>query len=765
MSTTISDTLAQYQTAAPAVQGNMAEGQKIAESLLNDFGGKTGYIQTRNNKISEMDTLADGEQSMIEFLDFMGIDGKEAYVNMDIKPLKILPAYVHNIVQRFMERDERPTVEAIDEGSLEEKKKAKDNAEFRLLKGQEISELQQGVPVPLEDPGAYTPTDEDDLEFYFEEEWQDPLSIEFQKKIYNTLLDNAYAETKRKLINNIVRHGMLAVKVFKDKNGRTKIRVCKNQNMVYGYSERDDFGDCTVIGERRKYKVVQFRTMFPEIPEMKVFEYYKKSNPSVTTDWDDRYRDSSTRFYDDAHIDVLEFDTITAASKQFLTKKTRNNKTIVLRAEPDKDYGNMKPVHMQQEVVYCGVYVESAREMVQWKLAENMIIPHKNMGEVMSSYVVIIPNNTDMKPRPIIDRVVTSIRMMCFTHLKIMQLMLKMRPDGVAIDIDGLQDVDLGSGPMSPLKLQAISDQTGYYYYKSIGDDGETRRDIPVKAIENNNIVSKLQSLITNYNFYQEQLRSVIGVNEYTEGRGVSPKTGLGVIENQVTASNRNTEFIYEAFIKGLEGIAKRIAVLKWYDIINCVESFSASPIDMMSKRFDLTISMLPTEQERQYLESLINNALGTGAITMEEAFKLRNLAKKNVKLAEKYLGIYERKRQQQKLQEAQANIQMNNEGQLQSNQQTHNNLLQLEELKGSMKIKVQESANSSGEMNDLAKFAREVALEAFKTGKEIPPELKPIVDQYLQGAAAQNQLGMVNKQLEASAIAQQMQQEQPVAE
>lgn len=765
MSTTISDTLAQFQTATPATQGNMDEGKKIAESLLNDFGGKTGYIQSRNTKISEMDTLADGEQSMIEFLDFMGIDGKEAYVNMDIKPLKILPAYVHNIVQRFMERDERPTVEAIDEGSLEEKRKAKDNAEFRMLKAQEISELQQGVPVPLEDPAAYTPTDEEDLEFYFEEEWQDPLSVEFQKKIYNVLLDNAYPDTKRRLITNIVRHGIMALKVFKDKNGRVKVRVCKNQNMVYGYSEHDDFRDCTAIGERRKYKVVQFRTMFPEIPENKVFEYYKKSNPSITTDWDDKYRDASIRFYDDAHIDVLEFDVIKPVAKQWLTKKTRNNKTIVLRAEQGMEAGNMKPVSMQQEVVYCGVYVEAGKEMVQWKLAENMIVPHKNMGEVMSSYVVIIPNNTDMKPRPIIDRVVTAIRMMCFTHLKIMQLIIKMRPDGVAIDIDGVQDVDLGNGPMSPLKLQAISDQTGYYYYKSIGDDGETRRDIPIRPIENNNIVNKLQSLISTYNFYQEQLRSVIGVNEYTEGRGVSPKTGLGVIENQVTASNRNTEFIYEAFIKGLEGAAKRIAVLKWYDIINRVEAFSASPLDMMSKRFDLTISMLPTEQERQYLESLINNALGTEVIVMEEAFKLRNLAKKNVKLAEKYLGIYERKRQQQAAAAKAQDSQLNMQSQLASNQQTHDNALQLEELKGTMKIKVQESANSSGEMNDLAKFAREIMLEAFKTGKEIPPELKPIVDQYLQGAAAQNQLGMVNKQLEASAIAQQMQQAQQVAE
>lgn len=766
LGTTISDILAVYQTADGATQGDAAEGKKISESLIDGFGGKSGYIERRNVKIAEIDTIADGEQSMVEFLDFMGIDGKNAYTNMDIKPLKILPAYEHNIIQRFMERDERPLVEAIDSASIEEKKKAKDEAEFRMRKAQEIAELQQGVPVPLEDSSAYTPADEDDLEFYFEEEWQDLTSIEFQRKIYEVLTDNAYTEVKRKMIKNIVRHGFLAARVYKDKNGRTKIRVCRSQNVVYGFSERDDFSDCTVFGERRKYKITQFRTMFPQVPEAKVFEYYKKSNPSVTTDWDDKYRDSNTRFYDDAHIDVLEFEVIAPLNKQFFTKTTKNKKPIILRAQDGVDMGNMKPVSIPQEVVYAGAYVESSRDMVQWELQKNMIAPHRNMGEVMSGYVVIMPNNTDMRPRPILDRVVTQIRMMSFTHLKIMQLILKMRPDGVAIDIDGLTDINLGNGVQSPLQLQSISDQTGYYYYKGMGDDGETRRDVPIKAIENNNVVSKLQSLIQTYNFYLDQLRSVIGVNEYSEGTGVNPKLGLGVLQNQVNASNRNTEFIYEAYTKGLEGIAKRIAVLEWYDIINGITEFAVPAVDMMQRRFDLSITMLPTESERQYIEQLVNNALGTMAITMEEAFKVRNIAKKNVTHAEKYLAIYERKRQQQAADAKMRDIQGNMQSQLASNQQTHDNALQLEDLKGKMKIQVQDSSNKGDEMKDMAKFVRDIILESYKTGKEIPATLQPLIDKYLQGASAQSELGMMDKQMEANAIAQQMQpQEQPQQE
>lgn len=770
MNTTLSDNVALFQVAASADKSKKEYGHKIAKSLLNDFGGTNGYLNRRNLKIEQNDVFAKGNQSMQEFLDYIGIDGKNAYVNIDLRPLKIVPKFVRNIVQRFMERDERPAVRAVDTATLAEKQRQKDEAEFRMRKMQEIMELQQQAGIPLEDQSAYTPADEDDLEFYFEEEWQDMTSIKFQQHIYDILQDNNYEEFKRKAVQRFVKHGFAVARVTKGADGRTKVRLCKNQNTVYGYSERDDFGDCLIFGERRKYKVSQFRLNYPDIDEERIFKYYQNSNKGVTTSWDERYRHSPYREYDDAVIDVLEFEVIAPEEETYLSKVTKNGKRLVFRPEHEQYYsGEKQSLKRKREVVYCGTYIEACDEIVKWEMQANMIAPHWNLGEVMSSYVVIMPNNEDMEPEPLIDGVITPIRMMCITHLKLMQLIGKLRPDGLLVDVDGLQDIDLGNGNLSPLQLVAVYDQTGNMFYRGLADDGEGRQAPPIQQNNTNGrAVGDIQTLIQSYNFYQSQLRDVLGVNEYTEGQGVNPKLGLGVMENQVNASNRNTEFVYDAFIQLLNGVAKRTSVLEWYKIVNDPDYTDISQDEMMGKKFDLQVSVLPTDQDKAYLEALINNAVTAGLITFEEAFKIRHIAKVNVKHAEKYLGIYERRRQQQKMAEAQQNARLNAQAQQQSNMQAHELSMGLEQMKGSMKMQQVAETNKGDEMKDFAKFVRDMMLESFKQGKELPANMQGIADQYLQGAMLQNGLGMMNKQMEAMQMQQAMaggQEQQPQPE
>jgi hypothetical protein len=754
-----SDNLAQFQVAPTSDKAKTEYGEKIAKSLLADFGGSNGYLSRRNLKIEQNNVFAKGNQSMQEFLDFFGIDGKNAYVNLDLRPLKIVPKFLRNIVARFMEREERPQVQAIDLASRKQKQKEKDEAEYRMRMGQQIQAMEMMGGLPLEDKSAYTPTDEDDLEFYFEEEWQDFTAIKFQEHIFNVLQDNKYEEFKRKAIRNLAKHGFISAKVYKDSTGRTKIRLCLNQNMVYGYSERDDFEDNLVVGERRKYKISEFRLAYPNIDEKKVFEYYQKSVKTNTTNWDEAYRMGPFRYYDDATIDVLEFEVKAADDLQFLMKTTKNGKTLVFNKLHAEGYGGKtQEINKKIEVVYRGCYIEGCQELVLWELQRNMIKPHHNLGEVLTGYVIQMPNNDDMEPEALLDGIITPIRMMCLTHLKIQQLVAKMRPDGYAVDIRNMAEIDLGNGPMNPLQLQSVADQTGIVYYEGMDEDGETRKDIPIKPLENNNAVSKLQSLIQTYNFYQEQLRDTLGVNEYTEGASVNPKLGLGVLQNQVSAGNRSTEFLYEAYIDFLNGIAKRISILEWYSCIDGkVADISAE--EMRSKQFDINISMLPTETEKAYLNELVNSAMSNGLVTFEEAFKIRNIAKKNVKHAEKYLGIYEKRRKEFALQERDSGIRATGEEQRASNQQTHQNALQLEEMKGGMKIQVQDSAVKGEEMKEMAKFARDMMLESFKLGKPLPENVQMIVDAYLQTAAAGSQLNMAGKQMEGMAMEQQMQQ------
>ena len=58
--------------------------------------------------------------------------------------------------------------------------------------------------------------------------------------------------------------------------------------------------------------------------------------------------------------------------------------------------------------------------------------------------------------------------MLQLTHLKIQQAIAKAKPDGLIIDIEGLENVQLGKGgELQPLDLHDIYEQTGVFYYRS----------------------------------------------------------------------------------------------------------------------------------------------------------------------------------------------------------------------------------------------------------------------------------------------------------
>ena len=54
--------------------------------------------------------------------------------------------------------------------------------------------------------------------------------------------------------------------------------------------------------------------------------------------------------------------------------------------------------------------------------------------------------NLDLENMAIPERMETSIRQMTLAHLKIQQLVAKLRPSGLIIDIDALSDISLGQG-------------------------------------------------------------------------------------------------------------------------------------------------------------------------------------------------------------------------------------------------------------------------------------------------------------------------------
>jgi hypothetical protein len=483
------------------------EGLKISRFLQKAYN--SGYFSTRNKKFEKNRKFSRGKQPMAEFLDLLNVDGKEAFVNLDMKAPAIAPKFMQVIIGGFMKREEKVKASAVDPVSTERKVYDKEEAEFRMKYGKEVESMEQEVGVRLMPKGQYTPENYEELELYFGLEYQLPEEVLFEKGCDYVFHENGWPVIKRKLLEDIAETGIGATKVSTGVNGKIDVRRVVPENSFYGFSQYDDFRDVSFIGEVLSMKIIDIRNNYPNLPEDKLFllaKNAKQYNQSVK--WDDRFRYSIDRPYDDWTVDVLDYEIKTIDSMVYQAKTNKYGNLIAVDKK-DKAYqvngDNKEAISKDMYVIYRGVYVLNTDVMLEWGPAKNMIKPStiKEMSDAFFSYSVYMHENLDLENMAIPERMETSIRQMTLAHLKIQQLIAKLRPSGLIIDIDSLSDINIGQAKaLTPLELQAVYDQTGNIYYKRRTEDGDQMNGVPIQEAPNSGSVSQIQQLIMVYNHY-----------------------------------------------------------------------------------------------------------------------------------------------------------------------------------------------------------------------------------------------------------------------
>lgn len=716
--------------------------------------GFNGYYNRRNAKIKTSRDIAAGRQNMTQFLDLMNVDGKNAFVNLDLTPPPIAPKFMDIITQHFMERSEDVKVSAIDPNSKKKQKRAKQEAEFRMENQDLIKGLEQESGVPVEDKTAYTPEDRDDLEFYFGYEYQLPEEIKFEKAVDYVKIDNDWDPVcKRRVIEDMEEAGFAATRTYVDVNGKIRIRVCEPENTFYSWSKFNDLRDISWCGELYKMKVTEYRARFNNdyvrqygegLAEQKIFEDVMKAAmdcPGYTSlNWNNDWSYSYFRPYDDWEIEVMDFEFKTVDNDIYTAKKNKYGSLIAVDKKdkmPQRVGDNKEVVVKQVYNIYRGYYVKKLDRLFEWGLAKNMIKPQSNLSDVYFSFSFYMPKNRNMSNVTLPERMKTSITQMTLSHLKIQQLIAKMRPSGISVDIDGFLDIDLGLGhTITPLEMQKIYDQTGNVYYRGLKEDGQIRQQRPIEEMPNSGSIAQIQECISVYNFYLDRLRQDVGTNEYTEGQSVNPKLGLGVMQNQITASNRATEFIYEGYLSLMQNTCRKVAMLLWDNVMFGGKEYRefVGDEDIKEAYFDVNIEMMPDQMELAKMDAKVETALANGLIEFQDAFKISNIS--NVKLKGMYLAKAAKRTRQERMQENQANIQATSQQQIASAQATSQAKQQEMQTEYQGKSAVQQLTAQAQSDLELQKFVQELQMESFKQGKPLPPDYQLIVDQYYDARA-----------------------------
>ena len=535
------------QAVSDAEKRSKKYGTEVAKAIENDWfridRGIGRYEQTRDN-FHRLRLYARGEQSVRKYKDEFAINGDLSYLNLDWKPVPIIPKFVDIVVNGMQDR--LFNIKAVAQDPIAtEKRTAFVEAIERDMNAQGLLqeiEAQLGVSARNVDP-AGLPKNSEELELYMQIEYKQGIEIAIEQAIDNVLMSNKYEEIKKRVDYDLAILGIGAVKHTFNTADNIVVEYVDPANLVYSYTEDPNFDDCYYFGEVKRVRINQLKKEFPEMSN----EMLDEINEKGTTGWTDYQSNRYER--EDANdtntIEVLYFNWKTWEKSVYKIKETSTGAKKALKKDdsfdPPKDNRTrFERVAQARECIYEGVYVLGMGKLLKWKKATNMIRPDSNTNKVMMNYVVSAPRMYKGRIESTVSRMITYADLIQLTHLKLQQTIQRLTPSGVYLDADGLAEIDLGNGTnYNPQEALNMYFQTGSIIGRSLTVDGDPNPGkIPIQELPGGG-GQQVELLINAYNYYLNMLRDITGINEARDGSDPDPYSLVGV--QKLAAANSNT--------------------------------------------------------------------------------------------------------------------------------------------------------------------------------------------------------------------------------
>jgi hypothetical protein len=608
--------------------------------------------------------------------------------------------------------------------------------------------------------GQFVAEDKDELDQWISEFNHLPEEIQYSIGCNNVLEANGWNDVlKQRLLHDSAEVGLVCTYTWMDEEGEVHVQWIRPENAIYSYSDFPDFRDTTYRGHILSMKISEIRARYGKasggtLSEEDIFMLAQSCKEYQLTDkikWMQDWNVSWLRPYDEWNIDLMNFEIRTLDSDGYIVTKTKKNgSTIIRKGKPEKLDENQEYLEEKKWNIYEGVYCPVTQKMIHWGIKKNMIRPQdpKEIGNAEFSYSFYMYDPYDMRNVAVPEKIEEPIEQMILARLKIQQMVSKMVPAGASIDVDALQELDLGLGDsVKPLDVQKIWEQTGKLYYR--GRDAEGNRiPVPITELANTGFAPQLQALIQLYQFHYQVLKDELGEDPNLMNQAAQPRVAASNIEASRVLANNATEYMYDAYIYVMEETCKKIACLlnksvtygakKYADILKREE--------VKDRNFVAKVQMLPTDMEIAKLEAMMNNAIASNPqlIIYLDPFKAMRIAKENVSLAELYFRQAQKRYIKTEQEKAQANSEQNaqiQQASMQAKAQGDSVLLDKQTQARQREIIIQG-------MFDLA-----------KASIPMPVELKPLIAEMLQNIEVP--LAIDNQQMELALQEQQMQIQQ----
>ena len=661
------------QVVSDAEKASIEYGSQVAMAIEYEWfrsGRTTGNRYLTNwNQFHQLRLYARGEQSVQKYKDELSINGDLSYLNLDWQPVPILSKFVDIVVNGISAKSYDIKAYAQDPESVKARTEYASKIQEDMLAREYLDSLKDSLGISLYqsmDP-TNLPESPEELELHMQLSYKQSIEIAEEEAISSVLAQNKYDLVRRRLNMDLTVCGIAAAKTnFNTAEGIT-VDYVDPAYLVYSYTEDPNFEDIYYVGEIKSITIPELKKEFPGISEEELERIQKMpGNRSYITGWGG---------YDENTVQVMYFDYKTYSNQVFKIKQTDQGLMKALEKDdtfnpPEND--SFERVSRSIEVLYSGAKVLGTDTMLKWELAENMSRPLADTTKVEMNYSICAPRIYKGRIESLVSKCIGFADMIQLTHLKLQQVMSKMVPDGVYLDMDGLAEVDLGNGTnYNPAEALNMYFQTGSIVGRSLTQDGDINQGkVPIQELSSSSGQGKIQSLIQTYQYYLQMIRDVTGLNEARDGSTPDKQTLVGLQKIAANASNTATRHIKQASLYVTLRIAENIALkiadalqfpLTAESLVNNISNYNVNTLTEISNLnlhdFGIFLELEPDEEEQQQLEQNIQVALQQGGIDLEDAIDLRQI--KNLKLANQMLKIKRKKKgreeQQNAIQQSQA--------------------------------------------------------------------------------------------------------------
>ena len=656
-------------------------GLTIAKAIKQEwFDGSTSKFNGNLNNFHQLRLYARGEQSVQKYKNELSINGDLSYLNLDWKPVPIVPKFVDIVVNGMSQRNYEINAFSQDQYGASRRTEYMQSilADMRAKDFSGLAMEQFGIDINEYKPEEL-PDSEEELALHMQLSYKQAVELAEEQAIDVLMEGSDYDLIRRRCLYDLTVIGIAATKTTFDFANGVKIKYVDPANIVYSHTESPYFDDIYYIGETKIISINELVKEFPELTEEEIKEIV--NNSGYTSYRHTNYR----RELDKNQVEVLYFNYKTHMNDVYKLKKIGSGAEKVIQKDDSFDppvesmSGEFGKLERAVEVLYEGVYLIGCDKLLKWKMADNMMRSDSDFGSVKMNYQIVAPRMYQGRIESIVSRITGFADMIQLTHLKLQQVMSRMVPDGVYLDVDGLAEVDLGNGTnYNPQEALNMFFQTGSVIGRSFTGDGDQNpAKIPIQQIQSGGGGNKIQSLISTYNYYLQMIRDTTGLNEARDAATPDKNALVGVQKLAAANSNTATRHILQSMLfltaEVAECLSLRISDIVEYSptkeaFVQAIGAHNVATLEELTDLhlydFGIFIELLPDEEEKAMLENNIQAAIAQQSIDLDDAIDLRNV--RNIKLANQLLKVKRKAKanrdqqmQQQNMQaQAQANAQ-----------------------------------------------------------------------------------------------------------